>query len=282
MRFLRVDPLQREDVAVPGQSRGRNGLRRGQKRFDRGDRFGAPVVQDGHARTEQPDFVARMRNEQDVAGIGCKHVLQFPHQLPFQKAVECGKRFVQKQQLRLPAGERFRVLLRDVRKLIGSERGLHNRTPFGAGTAANAGKNVLLHGHVREQRVLLKQVADVSLLRREADASLAVEQDAPVQNDTPLVRPHRTGDALQRNAFAASGRAEQTERRPVGFQSDRKAEVAEFLFNGYRKRHGYALLPPRRCRRSKRFMTSRTTAEIAMFTNTHFSASASSFVRQSW
>ena len=56
-------------------------------------------------------------------------------------------------------------------------------------------------------------------------------------------------------------------------------KIAQFLADVYKKCHQR---PPPFSRFSSRFTASRNTAERAMFTSTHFSAPASSLMRQSW
>ena len=63
-------------------------------------------------------------------------------------------------------------------------------------TGMRACADVLLDRHVGKQRVLLKQVADFSLLRRQVDLLFAVEQDAPVQFNVTLIGPYDARNAL--------------------------------------------------------------------------------------
>ena len=149
--------------------------------------------------------------------------------------------------------------------------------PLCARTLARSGADILLDRHVREQGVLLKQVADAALLRRQVDMPLAVEQRAAVQHDPAPVRAHDTGDAAQRHALAAAGRAEQ--RHGLVFRLERHAQVerAEFFLDVDRNTHAAAPFP----RFSSRLTASSTTAEIARLTATQKNACRSSFVRQS-
>ncbi|MCY1177578.1 hypothetical protein D9M73_178920 [compost metagenome] len=68
---------------------------------------------------------------------------------------------------------------------------------------AQAEGDVLLHGHVGEQRVALEHHADAALLRRQR------HQVLPVQQDLPAVHFGQAGDAAQQGGLAAAGRAQQ-------------------------------------------------------------------------
>ena len=138
--------------------------------------------------------------------------------------------------------------------------------------------DVLLDRHVREQRVLLKQVADLAFLRRQVNLLVAVEQDAAVQLNVPLIRFDDTRDALERHALAAAGRSEQRHHFPLGGEVDFQVKISERFLDIHNQCH--ALRTPL-SRFSSRLTASSTTAEMARFTTTHLNASASSFVRHS-
>ena len=77
---------------------------------------------------------------------------------------------------------------------------------------SDAAEDILLHGHIREQRILLEEVADPALLGWQVDLLLAVEEHPVAEHDAPLVGRHDTGDALQGHALAAARSAEQRRR----------------------------------------------------------------------
>ena len=145
-------------------------------------------------------------------------------------------------------------------------------------TGVCARPDVLLDRHVWKQRVLLKQVADLSLLRRQVDFLFAVEQNAPVQLDMALIRPHDACDAPQRHALAAAGGTEQRHHFPLSGEMHVQVKITERFFDINDQCH--ALRTPL-SRFSSRLTASSTTAEMTRFTTTHLNASASSFVRHS-
>ena len=147
---------------------------------------------------------------------------------------------------------------------------------FRAGVRACA--DVLLDRHVRKQRVLLKQAADLSLLRRQVDFLFAVEQDATVHLNMPLIRSHDARDAPQCHALAAAGGAEQRHHFPLGSEVHFQVKITERFLDINDQCH--ALRTPL-SRFSSKLTASSTTAEMARFTTTHLNASASSFVRHS-
>src|SRR5437868_5958239 len=58
-------------------------------------------------------------------------------------------------------------------------------------------RDVLAHGHVREERVLLEDEPDAALVRRTRDAPLGVEPDLVVERDPAPWRTHEPGDRAQ-------------------------------------------------------------------------------------
>ena len=151
--------------------------------------------------------------------------------------------------------------------------------------AADAAEDILLHAHVREQRVLLKEITDLALLRRQVDLLFAVKEHAVAEHDAPAVGRHDARDALQGHALAAARGAEQRHRLIRRFKLGMQRERTELFFNIDGQTHLLALLAllasVRKSRRSSILTASSTTVEIAILTMTHFIASASLFVCQS-
>ena len=100
-----------------------------------------------------------------------------------------------------------------------------------------AAKNILPHGHVRKQSVVLKQIANLALLRRQIDALFRIEQRYTVEDNSPFVRRFNASDALERHALAAAGCAKQTEDAVVRFKGDFQVKRAERFFDIHRKAH---------------------------------------------
>ena len=161
-----------------------------------------------------------------------------------------------------------------------------NDVPDGSvpvGPVPDAGGDVLGRGHVGEQGVLLEQVAHLPFLGRQIDLCSAVEQGHTVQHDLALVRSQNPCDAPQCHGFAAAGGSQQGQTFVFRFKPDFQLKVSHFLTNIHGKGHQRPPpFPVCRWRVSSRFTASRNTAEMAMFTSTHFNAPRSSLVRQSW
>ena len=102
---------------------------------------------------------------------------------------------------------------------------------------AQTAENILPHGHVRKQGVVLKQIANLTLLRRHIDALFGIEQRHAVEDDPALVRCFNARDALKRHALAAAGRAKQTENAAVRFKGGFQVKRAERFFDIHRKAH---------------------------------------------
>ena len=208
-------------------------------------------------------------------------------QLAAQIAVQSGKGLVQQNgaglggkdpgqggALLLAAGELPGPQRRCILQPEAAQKILYERLT--AILAADGAGDVLPDGHVGEEGVLLKEIAYMPLLGRQVDAGGAVEQDAPVQYDAPLIRPQYAGDALERYGFPAAGSTKQGQRRIARLKLYIQSKVSQALANGNGETHVCTSL-----RRSSRFTASKNIADRAMFTSTHRRAPASSLVRQS-
>ena len=184
-----------------------------------------------------------MRDEDGGASVVVEEVQQFQLQLPLEVAVECGERLVEQQQLCIggeDARER-RALLLPARELLGvgvfeSRKRKARKLPFEELAlfffrAACRKRDVLGHGHVGKEGVVLEQVADAALLRREVHALFAVEERAPVEQDASLVGLFDARDALQGHALAAARGAEQREHFVAHGKFHGEIEAAQFLAN---------------------------------------------------
>ena len=72
--------------------------------------------------------------------------------------------------------------------------------------------HVLLHRQVREERVLLEDVAHRALLGLEEHAALGVEPDLVAERDAAAPRAHQAGDGAQDRRLAGARRPDQRQR----------------------------------------------------------------------
>ena len=136
-----------------------------------------------------------------------------------------GKRFIQHQQvrpvhqdpaqcrpLRLPAGERLRLLGSDVPDLKQLQHfiGPLFPDPFIL-LRVQPAEDILPDRHARKQSVMLEQIADPALLGRQVDPAFRIKQHPPVQHDPSPVRFLDPCDAFQRHALAAAGSAQDSQ-----------------------------------------------------------------------
>ena len=135
-----------------------------------------------------------------------------------QGAVQGGEGFVQQDKgrgrgqgagqgraLLLPAGELVRVA-----PFESPEAGQAQRLGHVAAAALGAGQaeaDVALDGQVREQRAVLRDVADVPGLGGDVQAGCL--QHAAVEQDAAAIRGLKPGDQPQQRRLAAAGGAEQ-------------------------------------------------------------------------
>ena len=208
-------------------------------------------------------------------------------------AVQCAERLVQHQDTGLAcqnAGQCSALLL-PARKLTGQTVGQflqpHGAQGLRTGRFAGGGvlllfqraEDVLLHRHIREQRVVLEQQANVPLLRGQVDTLLAVEQDTAIQHDAAAVGSDDASNAAQGHAFAAAGCAEDGGGGIACCELRAEGETVEPF--GDLDVQAHVCFPPCFCLRSSRLTASSTTAEMTMSTSTHCIAPLSSLVRQS-
>ena len=144
---------------------------------------------------------------------------------------------------------------------------------------AQTAEDVLQHGHVGKEGVILKQVAHPPFLSGEIDVFFGVEQHPAVQLDVALVRALDAGDAFEGHALAAAGGAEKAGDavfRPEGRVQRKAAEIPVDIHD---QTHLFTAFF---CLASRRFTVSSTTVLMARLTITQKKAPASSSVRQSW
>ncbi|MCY1291882.1 hypothetical protein D9M70_410860 [compost metagenome] len=157
--------------------------------------------------------------DQDGAGAArLEDLADLVAEPPAQFAVEVGEGFVEQQQLRLrrqrtgqghalllAAGQLVGVAARQCAELDQLQQLAGDALPVGM--LADAEGDVVGHGQVREQRIVLEHHADPPLLRRQGEAGAG--DDLAAELDLALVHRLETGDGAQRGGLAAAGGAEQ-------------------------------------------------------------------------
>ena len=129
-----------------------------------------------------------------------------------------------------------------------------------AGAEADVREDV----EMREERVLLEQVADAAPLRRHVDAAFGVEPDAVGERDDAVARPQQARDDAQHRRLPGSRRADERRRGAVADgQLDGGVEAAKGMGEVEVERHRV------------RSLTERSVAAL-MITRTALIASATS------
>ena len=85
----------------------------------------------------------------------------------------------------------------------------HPFLPFTTLQPPAPGGNVLRHGHVGEEGILLEEIPHLPLLGRQVDMPLTVKKHLAVQDNPPPVRPLNTSNTLEGQALAATRGAQQ-------------------------------------------------------------------------
>src|SRR5262249_43008828 len=121
--------------------------------------------------------------------------------------------------LPLAAGQLARLRVREVADPKAVEQVLDARLP--------AVRDVLAHGQVREEGVLLEDEPDRPLLGRQLDAEAAVEPGLGPPRDPARLGPREAGDRAQDARLARPGRAEERERLALDLEAEVDSEVPE-------------------------------------------------------
>ena len=293
MHPVRVHPDAGQDVLAAGQAGGGQAARVCKDLSGRAGPQHLAAVHDDHLAAEAVGLVAVVGHEQGRAVKPGQQAAHFALHFLAEVAVQCAERLVQHQDVGLAcqnAGQCSALLL-PARKLAGQAAGQflqpHGAQGLRTGRFAGGGvlllfqraEDVLLHRHIREQRVVLEQQAHVPLLRGQVDALLAVEQDTAIQHDAAAVGSDDARNAAQGHAFAAAGCAEDGGGGIARCELRAKGEAVEPF--GDLDVQAHVCFPPCFCLRSSRLTASSTTAEMTMSTSTHCIAPLSSLVRQS-
>ncbi len=291
--FILAALFGRGNVLAAGEYGGGDGAGIGEERLGlvHGEELAA--VHDGDLAAHVIRLVAVVRDHDDLAPEAREQVAHLDHELAAEVRVERGERLVEQQKLRvadhdarkrralrLTAGQLRRAV---VLKPVELEHVQHLCKLFLflrlVLLAAHAAEDVLPHGHVRKERVVLEEIAHVPLLRREVYALLAVVEDDAVKLNVSGVRLFYPGDAFERHALAAAGGTEQTGHAVLRLEPLFKLEAAELFLYVHNKAHLFTLTF---CLLSRRLTVRSTTVLMARFIMTQKNAPASSFVRQSW
>ena len=180
-----------------------------------------------------------------------QHGLQLQFQLQFEGAVQCGEGLVQenglglggedahqRHPLLLPAGELGGVVLLKTCEVEGFQKPPRRLGAAFFRLAVQGGGDVLRHGHVGEEGVLLKEISHAPLLGRQVDVFPAVKEHLAVQFNVTPIRAENPGDALECHALAAAGGAQQRQGFVSGLEVGLEVEVPQALFKVNGQRHG--------------------------------------------
>ena len=208
-----------------------------------------------HRRRELPAIDGRnlLRDAKSLIAVVCdedcrqvlrgENLTQCHLDLPLEMCVECGERLVEEQHIRTAREDarKGNALLLPAREACGvgifqSVEGEASNVLFEdallfLARTVQCEDDVLTHGHIRKESIVLKEIADAARLRREVDALFAVKEDALVQDNLSAVGTLEPRDALERHALAAARCAEEGEGRVREGKVRCKSEVTQAFFN---------------------------------------------------
>ncbi len=194
------------------------------------------------------DIVAHIE-DRPLVGIEQAHEILLEH--AFQMGVQGAEGLVQHEDAgpgRQHARQRHALLLsaRELRRIALAEAaqaeafqflGDDPRPLFFSHLAPDAGADIVGHGEVREEHVVLEQQRRLALLWREVHPCCRVEEHPVVHDDAPLIGGLDAGDAAQGEALAAPRSSEKAQGLVSGLEGHIQRERAVALANVHRKAH---------------------------------------------
>ena len=190
------------------------------------------TVDDQQTLAETVDFIPTVRHHDDRAIVVLEHLDELLLHMVLEIAIERGKRLIQQDHLRLvrhdtrerhplllSAGELRRKPLLEPLELKLPDH-LLRTCRIRASAAPEPRRHILLDGHGREERIVLKQIAYPPLLRLQIDLLRAVEERPLIQPNLPLLRVDDTRDGLQRHALAGAGGPQDPDALRIFFEAN--------------------------------------------------------------
>ena len=248
-------------VFAAGESGCSHGDRIAEKFLCAAGYFYTSRAHDRHPRAHLIDFVPAVRHHQHIFLIGAaKHAFHLLQKLLPKIAVQGGKWLIQKQDIRigsddsrqgdpllLTAGQsswqcvcqlRYMELFQQVGNVLvlllpGGE--------FFSG-AGQPRLHILPHRHVRKQRVLLKEIAHLSLLRRYIYFSPGVKQHTAVECDPAGIRRLDSRDTFEGHALSAARRAKKSHTAAFQVKIHLQFKIFQLFSDVYCYRHLFYLL----------------------------------------
>ena len=178
------------------------------------------------AARERRGVLEIVRHEQDGDLETGQQLLQLRADVGLRVGIERRERLVEQQHLRVAgqgAGERDALALSagEVSGPCALEVPDPEAVEVFVGFVSAAVLDVLAHGQVREERVVLEHQSDHSPVRRERDAGCAVEPHGAAGADPARPGPDEAGDRAQHGRLPGARRPDQGHRRGhVEAQSD--------------------------------------------------------------
>ena len=100
--------------------------------------------------------------------------------------------------------------------------------PFEARQAVRGEGQIFAQSHVREQRVVLENIAAGALLRRQIDARSGIEEDAVVEQNAAGIGRDETGDGIERERLARAAGSIERGHAGRGFEFDVEVKAGRF------------------------------------------------------
>jgi hypothetical protein len=190
-------------------------------------------VDDGDPARPVPDA-------QVVENPRLRRVVERRERLVEQQRIRIGhQRPRERRALPLAARDCARLARAQIRDAERREDRIGSPLRLGAIQMRDPVLDVLEHAEMREQREILRDVADPAPGRGKVDAARRIEQSALPHRDAAVLRPEQSGNPAQHRRLAAAGRAEQDgdagRRRKRHVQVERPRESRA---QGDRQHHG--------------------------------------------
>ena len=209
------------------------------------------AVQDAAGAEEQDmvgegeAFVLIVRDQQHRDAEGGFHFEDDGVEVGAEGGVEAAARFIEEEGLGfgdqgagdggalfLSAGEFAGVAAGEVGQFEAFEEFGDAAVAFEAGQTVGGKGEVFAHGHVREEGVVLEDVAAGAFAREEMDFRAAVVEDAVAEEDASGVGLHEAGDGVEREGFAGAAGSVEDGDAGVRVELDVEAEAGGFGTGG--------------------------------------------------
>ena len=208
-----------------------------------------PMIQDHGLFTKAVYLIPVMRHKDHRSLIVFQHLFHFPLQIIFQINIQCGKWFIQKNDLRfichdprqccpllLPAGKFSRKPSFQTVQLKFPDH-LPHPFPLFLPASRKSGRNILFYGHIRKKRIILEQISCPTILRFHIDLFPGIKNDLFTDPDRTGIRGNDPRNTFQSHTLPAPRRSKNPDSLCFTCKPDIQCEISQFFLYIYEDPH---------------------------------------------